>query len=63
MATPATKQYNHKHFWIQIKELSEPSNLTAIESLIGIIEDPKERIALYRFTIRCLMFREWSGKS
>jgi len=55
--------YNHEPLWTQIKSLAEAGRYQDLQSLIEKGTDLKERVALYRFAVRSLMFRDWSNKS
>jgi tetratricopeptide (TPR) repeat protein len=56
-------QYEHEIYWPQIKSLAEAGNLNGIGELILKVSDLKERVALYRFSVRGLMFRDWANKT
>lgn len=55
--------YLHEPYWPQIKSLAEAGNYNEIETLLSHVKDSTELIALYRFSIRGLMFREWNNKN
>ena len=54
--------YEHESYWPQIKELAQAKKYSDIEKMILSLSDPKEQIALLRFAVRSLMFRDWSEK-
>lgn len=53
----------YESYWPRIKALAEVEDYSQIENLISSVVDIKERISLYRFTVRGLMFRDWSKKN
>jgi hypothetical protein len=52
----------HESYWAPFKALAEAGQYNEIADRIAGVADPKERVALYRFTVRGLMFREWANK-
>ncbi len=56
-------EYRHESFWPKFKEFAEAGKYKEIEEEIFAREDKKEQIALLRFTVRGLMFRDWANKS
>lgn len=53
----------HEAYWPRIKAHAEAHDGAALQNLVRSVGDPKERVALWRFIIRCLAFREWKRKS
>lgn len=56
-------EYQHESFWPKVKELAEAHKISEIEKLISELPDKKEQIALLRFAVRGLMFRDWKDKT
>ncbi len=55
--------YAHEGYWPQIKELAEVGKFQEIADMITKLTDRKERVALLRFAVRGLAFRDWDQKS
>ncbi|RYZ79153.1 MAG: hypothetical protein EOP06_27730, partial [Proteobacteria bacterium] len=55
--------YEHEIYWPQIQILAESGKDAEIDQWIAKLPDLKEQVALYRFAVRGLMFRAWSGKT
>lgn len=57
-------EYTHEPYWPEIKTLAEAGQFKELEdNLIQKAKDPEELIALLRFAVRGLMFREWNHKT
>lgn len=56
-------EYQHESYWPKFKELAEAGNHKEIENEISALKDQKEQVALLRFTVRGMMFRDWKNKS
>lgn len=56
-------KFDHEAYWPKFKELAQSGRFDEIKTEIQKIPDPYEQIALYRFAVRSLMFREWSAKT
>lgn len=54
--------YNHESHWPHIQKLAEAGLYQDLHQWIEQVPDLKERVALYRFTVRGLMFRNWTNK-
>lgn len=54
---------NHEIYWPKIKNLAEAGSFNGIVEMVKELSDPKEQIALSRFAVRGLMFREWNSKT
>ncbi|MES3037744.1 MAG: hypothetical protein V4736_07550 [Bdellovibrionota bacterium] len=49
--------------WPLIKSLAEKGDQSQLLKHITDTPDSKERVELFRFAIRCLMYREWTNKN
>lgn len=52
-----------EEYWLNIRSLAQARKYDEIQSLIENSETGKACISLYRFAIRGLMFREWTGNN
>lgn len=58
-----TDTYNHEPLWPRLLEAVENRGTLGMLTVILGAQDPYERVSLYRFMIRGLMFRDWRGKN
>ncbi len=55
--------YAHETYWPEVKELAEAGKYQEIADFINKLTNMKERVALFRFAVRGLAFRDWTKKS
>ena len=57
-------EYAHETYWPEIKSLAEAGQYSELQNyLTKQAKDPQELVALLRFAVRGLMFREWNNKN